>query len=131
MSGYERGIAAERELLMKEFAHKYQTASFDVSSADHHEVSTNDYMFDHRDRYHHTNDDLDLYHVNNMANPIEADGGVSLISQDGMLTSGQSGDTVHDNRKATKESLVEIETSLESPHPHKMPITHYEPISHE
>ena len=64
--------------------------------------------------------------------PIELDSGKNLIGQDGMLTSGQSGDTVHDNRKVMGEHLVEIETSLlESPHPHKMPMTHYEQIPHE
>ena len=34
MSGYERGIAAERELLMKEFAHKRQTEDFDLPSTE-------------------------------------------------------------------------------------------------
>ena len=116
MTGYERGIAAERELLMKEFEHKHQTAPFDVSPIVHHEAE-NDYAFDHRDRYHHTNDEqlAESNHGNNLVDPIELDGGINLVGQDGMLTSGQSGDTVHDNRdrQAFRFTAINTETPVQ------------------
>ena len=86
MSGYERGIAAERELLMKEFEHKRQATPFDIPEAEeHHEPAENDYFVDHYDRYHHipTNEQLvELYHINNLMdpNPVPgSDGGVNIV----------------------------------------------------
>ena len=47
--------------------------------------------------------------------PIELDGGVNIIGEDGTLTSGQSGDTVHDNlnRQAFRFTTIDTETPVQ------------------
>ena len=41
-----------------------------------------------------------------------SDGGVNIVEQDGMVTSGQSGDTVHDNRQAFRFTTINTETPV-------------------